>query len=468
MKSKNISILLLCLVFTLCIFLQTGCGNDAGNNVEVIRFWHSFTGKQKSIFDMLVDTYNTTEGKKRNVIISPEHKDEAFIIKYFNENFDLKEKAKDYPEMVMMSSELAYKAKSLNLPVNAEKYLSSEELDGYFDAFLQEGRITGTNETYIFPLCKSSAVTIINDSLWKNFSIICNTKLNQLNTWQGLLSVCEKYYNWSNGKAFFAIESLEDFIFAFSAQHLPAMIQAGNKEVKINTNKEMLRAMWEVYYIGVVNGYISQEENVIEALEKGDIVAYLGEPHDSSFFPSVYTNALGEEKNLLLTASTYPVINESRRVAPHSGLGVCVLDRGDKLNKECFYFLHWLCTSENSIQFSAANNQISSYEPLYEKSSSKDYFKQLSVLNYEKYYMLTKSISQVTQGQTYAPTGFVGYESFCKEVTSSLFDISQKGLNEVKKLEQEGLSHAEAIETVCTESVFEEWYIIVMGIVDRY
>lgn len=469
MKIRNrIISLMFCFIFAFCLLAQTGCNSNAEKKIEVIRFWHTFTGKQKSIFDMLVDTYNATEGKRRNVIISPEYKAEDFVRKYFNESFGLTEGNQDYPNMAVISNELAYKAKSLNLLVCAEKYLTKQELSGYFDGFVQEGRIAGTDETFIFPLSKNSAVTIINDSMWRKFYNANNVELNQWKTWNGILSLAERYYEWSNGKALIAIESLEDFIFAYSAQCLPVMIQTGNKEIKINTNKETLRAIWDFYYKGVVNGYILQTDNVVEALKNGEVAAYIGNPHDMSYFPDTYINLDGEESSLLISASSYPVVSESRKVAPHGGTGVCVFDSGEKINKESYAFLHWFCTSENAIHFSTANNEISSYRPLYKKNSTTDYFKQLSVLDYEKYYMMSQSVRQVMEGTTYAPTGFVGYESFCDDLISSLSLTSENGLEEIDKLGINGFSREEAIEKVCDDTKFEEWYFRVIEIANQY
>lgn len=469
MKFKKFFVLpFFCLVFSFCLFGQTACSPVTQKQPTQIRFWHTFSGKQQSILDLLIDTYNATEGIKRNVEILPEYKAESFIETYFNDSFSSAEQEFDYPQISIVSSELAYKAKSHNLIVNAEKYLSKQELDGYLDGFMQEGKITGTGETYVFPISKTSAVTIVNDFLWRSFYIDNKVDFDQWNTWGGLYDLASRYYDWTEGKAFLAIESVKDYIFAYSAQHLPAMIQTGNKEVKINTNKEALNQIWNFYYKGVVNGYILQTENIVESLEKGDIVAYIGIPHDSSYFPAVYKTPDGEEDSLRITAFEYPHINESRNVAPHSGTGVCVFDYSDKINKECYDFLHWFCSSENVIQFSTANNEISSYKPIYNKKSTKDYFKQLSDLDYAKYYMLNTSVKQVIQGSSYAPTGFIGYDNFCDELTFSLSQAAQEALVQVKELENKGLLREDALKLVCTEEAFEEWYIEVLEISDKY
>lgn len=466
--TKRFFIILICFVFALCLIIQTGCNSDDSITPITIRFWHTYTGKQRDIFAMLVDTYNTTEGKSRNVFVVAEYKTQEEITNYLETAFSSQASSVEYPEITFISKESAYKANMHNLVVNAEKYLSKQELKGYFDGFMKEGQIAGTDETFVFPISKTSSVTIINDSMWRQFYVDENVKLKQWETWSGINSLAEKYYQWSNGRALIAFESVEDFIFTYSAQQLPPLVQTGNKEIRINTNKETLRGIWDFYYSGVINGYILQTDNVLESLEQGKIVAYLGEPHDMTFFPKKYINFNGENSTFLITSALYPTINDSRKVYPQKGNGVSVFNHGEEINQASYDFLHWLCSNENVIQFSVANNEISSFQPIYEKKSTEQFFKQLSVFNYKKHQILSNSLHQVTEGKTYSPTGFVEYDSFCEEITHSLIDISSKALSEVHGYEKEGFTHQQAVKMVDTEDRFKIWYENVLAIANKY
>lgn len=466
--TKRFFTMLICFAFAFCLLIQTGCNTDDSVKPYTIRFWHTYTGKQCDIFEMLVDTYNVTEGKSRNIFVVAEYKTQDDITDYLDNAFSSKVSGVDYPEITFISKESAYKANMYNLIVNAEKYLTKQELKGYFEGFMQEGQIAGTEETFVFPISKTSPVTMINDSMWRQFYIANKVERKQWETWSGIISLAEQYYKWSDGRALISFESVEDFIFTYSSQQLPSLVQTGNKEIKINTNKETLRGIWDFYYRGVVNGYILQTDNILKALEKGDIIAYAGVPHDMTIFPKRYMNFNGETSSLLITSVKYPSINNSRKVYPQIGDGVSVFNHGEKINQASYNFLHWLCSNENVIQFSVANNEISSYRPIYEKSSAEDYLKQLSVYNYNKYYMLSNSLNQVIEGSTYSPTGFIGYDSFCEEITHSLVDASDKAFAEVKKYEDNGLNHEQAVSKVCSEERFEDWYAKVLEIASRY
>ena len=77
--TKRFFIILICFAFALCLIIQTGCNSDDSITPITIRFWHTYTGKQSDIFAMLVDTYNTTEGKSRNVFVVAEYKTQEEI-----------------------------------------------------------------------------------------------------------------------------------------------------------------------------------------------------------------------------------------------------------------------------------------------------------------------------------------------------------------------------------------------------
>ena len=186
-----------------------------------------------------------------------------------------------------------------------------------------------------------------------------------------------------------ALESVQDYIFTYSAQQLPAIVQAANHEIKINTNRDMLRKIWDFYYGGVVRGYILQTDDICQALADGDIMGYVGTPRDSSYFPRQFRNNTGGLSTLLLSSMSYPSVNASRNIAPQKGNGASVFDHGDQINRECYYFLHWLCSSESIVGFSAENSEISSYAEIYEEPVTKDYMKKLLLYDSVKYGMLT-------------------------------------------------------------------------------
>ena len=464
-ERRKISIFI-CLMLVSCLLFLTSCRTSTNHEETRIVFWHNYTGDKATVFNMLVETYNTTEGKTRNVRVIPEYKAIHDITQSLSERFD--DCDCEYPEISVITNEFAYKSMCRSLIANAEDYMTSDELGGYVSDFLNAGRFTEKSGIYVFPITKTSDVTIANESLWRSFYSESDIHESQWETWSGISDMAEKYYHWSGGKAFIAFESAQNLIFTYAYQQLPPIIQAGNREIKINTNKSTLRALWDFYYCGVVRGYISQAEDIPAALENGTILCYEGLPRSSSYYPTKYRNIDGSRSILDISVRKYPSVNTSRGVAPQNGYGVSVFDHGVKTNQESYRFLHWFNTNEKVIQFSAQECETPSYSKNYNETQTKNYMKNLSMIDNVKYNMITVTSEQSLNGITYAPTGFVGCESFCSELTDFLVTSARKARSYVIDMTSKGTPYETAVAKVNTEAAFNEWYQYVVLLAARY
>ena len=453
-----------------CLLIQSGCGIGSApdpGSVTQIEFWHDYTGEQASILNMLVETYNSTIGGREHTVIVPVYKTIHEIETELTSDYDTGSSER-LPNISVITNELAYQGMCRYLIVDAEAYLTKEELSGYSKDFLDEGRFTLQSGLYVFPIAKYSDIMIVNDSLWKYFYSDNSVKAEQLQTWNGLYHISGQYYEWSEGKAYIAFESLQNFVFTFAAQQLPPIIQAANKEIKINTNKNTLQSLWDFYYGGVVRGYISQSDDIQKSLTEGDIVCYIGKPHESGYFPKQYQNSNGELKRLDLLAFHYPSVSASRNIAPQNGYGVSVFDHGTEANQKAYHFLHWFCSNENIAQFSTKGCEISSYFKNYEESKTQNYFKKVALFDNVKYNMIVASLEQSFTGSTYAPTAFVGSESFCEELTKSLYTYAARGREAVVTKVNAGVSYESAVNQVDTDAAFEDWYQFVITLSSKY
>ena len=455
-------------IFVLGLFFQSGCSGDENKNLTKIKLWHSYEAEQRKLFESMVDLYNSTEGAENNTFVFLEYKSEEEIDNNLNSNIKSLKKSEEYPEISFISGETANKANAFNLLVCAENYLTESQLVHYFSGFLNEGRITGANETYIFPITKKVDCLIINGSEWSDFYRSRDVSVEDWNTWDGLEKLGEKYYSWSEGKALFAFENLENFIYAYTAQKLPVLVQTGYNEIKINTNKEVLKGVWDIYYNGVVKGYISQTEDINSAIENREIIAYIGAHCGRNELPAQYITQNGTKNTMAVTSSSYPVINYSRNIIPQTGYGVAVFDHGEEVNAKCYNFLNWFCTNEMIIDFSFTGNEIASCKSVYNKVAFNNYINEKYLEDHIKTYMLSTSIEQLKEGSSYGAVEFVGFDSFSEALELSLIEISAQGREKVEKLMEEGMLYSEALSSIDSDSAFEEWYNHIVTLSENY
>lgn len=465
-KRKIITILFM-VTFLFGLLLPSGCAFRSNDEVYEIELWFSYQAEQKEYFENLVKEYNSTRGKEIGAQIKLVYKNETEINDYFQENIGKEGKEDIFPEMSFMSGETATKACFYNLLTYAEKYVLEKELSKYYYGFLAEGQITGENKTYIFPLTKSIEVLLINESAWREFYSCRDVSEGDWSTWDGITRLGKKYYNWTDGKALLAVENLENLILAYSAQRLPAIVQSGNNEIKINVNKDTFKKLWDFYYNGVLDGYILQTDDVEAALNNGDVIAYLGSPREQKYFKTYY----GKDSNLSLMnfiPCKYPKVNDLRNVAPQTGNGVVVFDNGSEINKLCYDFLNWVCTREESIELGAINNEISSCREIYKEEITNDFFADLTTQDYLKSYMLEQSAEQISQGGSYGAVKFIGFDTFLKNIAESLENAAKNDRNKLLDMVNNGYSIEKAKEVINTNKSFMLWYNDVLEIAEKY
>lgn len=476
MKKRIIAVLNILILFTL---IFAACDWPVGkDDIQTIIFWHSYQGYQQQILDRMVDTYNSTVGVENKVKIVCEYAGEENTIgTKFRSSFESKDGHSLLPNIAMIPKYTAYTAVKYGLITYAEDYMSRDDLSKYFDGFLQEGRLSMDSGTYLFPISKKLEQTIINKDLWREFvSKYQMFSEGSFNSWAELMRMAEAYYNWTDdmtpdipndGKAFFSVESLESFIYTYTNQRLPSLIQSGYNEITINANKDTFHEIWELYHCGVVNGYISIENNMAEALKRGDIVCYIGSPGKVKY-SSKYIDFNGKEQNLNIMAAQYPSVHENRVVVPHSGGGVVVVDKGDEANTAAYDFLKWLTSNQNIIYICLAGYEVPACTEVAASQETLEEIATLFTKNNLQYNLVVCEYNQVLVYNTYAPVAFTNSDKFGKNISKFMLNSSKAGCSMLQSYIEEGYSYEEAIDLVCGNAVFEQWFVGILDFVEGF
>lgn len=470
---KRKIVLLSFIIVIVAVFSFGGCSK---NNVRTVVFWHSYQGYQEQMFERIVKVYNETVGAQEGVRVIPEYAGKTDEINNkFNDAIDAQENSGMLPNIAVVSKETAYNAVKYDLITFAELYMTDEEINGYFSGFMEEGRLSMAANTYLFPLSKQIQQTIINDNMWKEF----NQEYPQYSEqsfmyWESLIDMAAKYYDWTDamtpdvhndGRAFFAIESLETFIYTYTNQRVPSLIQSGYDEITINANKDTFSEIWNLYHKGVVQGYISTVSDITTALKKGDILCYVGTPGNTNY-SSVYIDLHGNMAPLSIKAVQYPSVFANRIVVPHSGTGVVVVDKGEKSNKDAYNFIKWYTSNPNFIYICFAGYEVPSCVELASSENTLNEIAKLMDKNKQQYNMLVCEYNQVLTYTTYSPVAFNGSERLGRNITAYLQQASKNDKEKVKSHVKEGYTMDSAVSYVCSEMAFNAWFEGILNITE--
>ena len=165
-------------------------------NPVTLTIWHYYNGAYQAAFDKLVEEFNNSAGK------------------------DLGIYAEEMPDLFSAYTDSALGLQKDGLLTDLNQYFTAEELDKYVDAYVQEGEFAGDGGLYVFPVAKSTEITMMNKTDWDKFAEETGAILDDLSTVEGIAKVAEQYYDWTDaqtpdmpddGKAFYGRDSMSNY-----------------------------------------------------------------------------------------------------------------------------------------------------------------------------------------------------------------------------------------------------------------
>ena len=100
------------------------------------------------------------------------------------------------------------------------QYFTEDELSKYVDSYIQEGYFNQDGALYLFPVAKSTEITMLNKTDWEPFAEAAGTTVDELATTEGIVQVAQRYYEWTDaqtpdvpadGKAFYGRDSMSNY-----------------------------------------------------------------------------------------------------------------------------------------------------------------------------------------------------------------------------------------------------------------
>ncbi len=165
-------------------------------NPVTLTIWHYYNGEYQAAFDKLEEEFNNSVGK------------------------DLGIYAEEMPDLFSAYTDSALGLQKDGLLTDLNQYFTAEELDKYVDAYVQEGEFAGDGGLYVFPVAKSTEITMLNKTDWDKFAEETGATLDDLSTVEGIAKVGEQYYDWTDaqtpdvpddGKAFYGRDSMSNY-----------------------------------------------------------------------------------------------------------------------------------------------------------------------------------------------------------------------------------------------------------------
>ena len=99
----------------------------------------------------------------------------------------------------------------------------------------------------------------------------------------------------------------------------------------LNFDKEVIRKLWDYYYVPYIKGYFSSSGRFrSDDIKTGNILAYVGSTSSASFFPNQVTTDDSEGHAITMKALPCPEFADSEPYAVQQGAGMVVTRGSDE------------------------------------------------------------------------------------------------------------------------------------------
>lgn len=427
-----------------------------------ITIWHYYSGSQKAAFDRMVERFNETEGIKKGITVNVVAMDSiSNLSEQINASADKKVGAKALPDLFSAYVDMAETIDAKGLLVDMDQYFSKEELSGYVDAYIEEGRFDSAKSLKLFPIAKATEVMMVNKTKWDEFAAACNIDISKLSTWEGLAETAELYYDWSGGKAMFGRDVMANYMLLGSLELGNDIFRVKDGTLDFQMDKDVMRKLWDNYYVPYISGYYRKEGRYAsDDLKIGDIIAYVGSTSSAPYFPDeVYYDAEDTGTQIECMVLPVPDFEGKESYVIQQGAGMAMIHSDEEKEKASAEFLKWFTESEKNVSFAVE----SSYLPVTKESCHADYIR--NIVEKENIKVsdkvldtLTISIEKMNQSTTYTLPSFVNSYDAREVLETTLKDKAKNDRAAVLELTAQGMTEEDAVAQYDTEDSYQAWY----------
>lgn len=463
--------ILKCLTALLCVLvllLCAGCSTESATPPQPvsITIWTYYNGTQLESFNALVKTFNETVGKEKGITVETYSQGSVNELETsVMQSAEGKVGAAAMPNIFSAYADTAYAMDKLGLVVDVSSYLTDDERAAYIDNYLTEGDFGQTGSIKIFPVAKSTELLFLNETDWQPFADATGTQESELRTIEGLLTVAERYYNWTDaqtdtpddGKALFGRDAMANYLL-IGAQELGCTIFEVDVSGKLTLNfdRNVVRKLWDSYYVPFIKGYFSAAGRFrSDDIKTGNLLCYVGSSSSGTFFPSRVMTSDTESHDITLKVLPCPQFADGEAVSVQQGAGMVVTAGEDAQVRASVEFLKWFTLPENNISFSVG----SGYMPVTKAANNMDVIKASGLtLSPIVEQVLTGAVAAVNENRLYTPLAFEGGQAARKVLEYALSDKAVADRAVVTERIAAGMSAEEAEAEFLTDECFESWY----------
>lgn len=458
--------------------MLTGCGSSGSNGTKKvkldpdhpvsIKIWHYYNGTQQATFDALVEKFNATKGKDEGIYVeSYSYGSVSDLETAVSDSLAGSVGAEELPDIFSSYADTAYSVQKEGKLTDLTQYFSDDELAGYVDSYVKEGYFANDGALYLLPVAKSTEIMMINKTDWDKFASASGCSLDELSTIEGVVSVAEKYYNWTDeqtpdvpndGKAFYGRDAMANYFVIGMKQMGKEIFEVDNGKVTFNTDKELIKRLWDNYYVPYVKGYFAAYGKFrSDDVKTGDIIAYTGSTSSTFYFPD---NVETDDSSYPIeyVVQDAPIMEGGENYKVQQGAGMTVTKSDKEHEYAACEFLKWFTEKENNLRFVCD----SGYLPVLKEANNIDELNKVIKdnnieVNDKAYACIEEVMGKFDDTKFYTTKNFDNGYDARNVLNYNMADAAAEAREAVESAADESARKA-AIDKYTSDEAFDTWY----------
>lgn len=391
MKSAR-KLFLLLLIFSILICCLPGCKKSEldKNKPVTLTMWHVYGEQADSPMNRLIDEFNETVGVEKGIIIN---------VTAMSNASKIGEKLLDAHNKIPGSAEMpdlffAHKSNVLELGADClldwNEYFSEKELSAYIPEFLEDG--TAAGKLSVFPVSKSTHLLFIAGGQFERFSADTGVTYEALSTWDGFFDAAAKYYDWSGGKPFCALD------YPLRAIELAATESGAGNIFADNGFYDPSNVIFKQTFIkfadSLAKGHIMLSNLYSNTqVMTGEVVAGIGSSAAILYYNDTVTYEDGTSEPMDPEILPLPAENGKKPYITQAGVGLCAYKTTSQKAEASAIFAKWLTEPERNLEFVCQTG----YMPVTNGAFDKIDDCRFKTADYEKLYAALKKVKESSE-----------------------------------------------------------------------
>lgn len=352
MKNRNIIIFLIA-VLLFC----TGCSNTVTKEEAptTITVWHVYGGQTDSPLNDLIDQFNQTVGKQKQInvqvtSVSNTNTIHELVLAAANEEPG----APELPDLFISYPKTVLALPDDSILVDYKDYFSEEELSDFIPAFIEEGTID--DHLVIFPVAKSTEIMFINQTIFDRFSQETGISMEDLDTWEGLYKAAETYAEWTDAqtpdipgdaKAMF----VHDYYFNYFQVGVESLGEDFFQGDKLAFGP-VFQTVWEPLAQAAFKGGVWLKGGyATESIRTGESIVSVASSASILYYSDVVTYSDNTSEDITIVSRPCPVFENGEKLVMQRGAGFCTVRSTPEREQAAVTFLKWLTEPEHNVEF---------------------------------------------------------------------------------------------------------------------